>query len=195
MPRPAVPRTVSTPPPDVLEAWRRAERLYTQAEVEAALDRMAEAITERLGESDPVVLCVMLGGLVPAGRLVTRLDFPLTLDYVHATRYRGGTKGHELEWIARPRTPLAGRAVLVVDDILDEGVTLAAILEDCRAQGAVSVHSAVLVDKRIGRPRALARADFTGLTVPDRYVFGYGMDYRGYLRNVPGIYALDGSDG
>jgi len=138
-------------PPEVLEAWRRAERLYGAEEVEAALDGMAAAIGERLGGSDPVVLCVMVGGLVPAGRLLTRLDFPLCLDYVHATRYRGGTRGQALEW---------------------------------------SVHSAVLVDKRIGRPRALERADFTGLTVPDRYVFGYGMDYRGYLRNAPGIYAL-----
>lgn len=191
----APPEHAPLTPPDVLEAWRRAERLYGAAEVEAALDGMADAITERLGRSNPVVLCVMLGGLVPAGRLVTRLDFPLSLDYVHATRYRGGTKGKELEWIAWPRTPLEGRTVLVVDDILDEGVTLAAILQRCREAGAASVHSAVLVDKRIGRPRALERADFTGLTVPDRYVFGYGMDYRGYLRNVPGIYALADTDG
>ena len=109
---------------------------------------------------------------------------------MHATRYRGDVRGQELEWIARPRTPLEGRTVLVLDDILDEGVTLAAILEDCRAQGARAVHSAVLVDKRIGRPRTLERADFTGLSVPDRYVFGFGMDYRGYLRNLPAIYAV-----
>ena len=182
--------TAGAPPAEVLETWRRAELLYGRAEIEAALDAMAADITRALGDRDPVVLCVMLGGLVLAGHLVTRLDFPLTLDYVHATRYRGGVRGRELEWIARPRTLLEGRTVLVLDDILDEGVTLAAILEDCRARGARAVHSAVLVDKRIGRPRALERADFTGLSVPDRYVFGFGMDYRGYLRNLPAIYAV-----
>ncbi len=172
-------------------ALQGADLLYDREAIEAALDRMAAAITATLGGRDPILLAVLTGGMIPAAQLALRLDFPLTLDYLHATRYRGATRGGELHWLARPRHDLAGRAVLVVDDILDEGLTLRAIVDHCRAQGAASVHTAVLVDKRRPRPEAgLAQADFVGLTVPDRYVFGYGMDYHDYLRNVPAIYAV-----
>lgn len=170
-------------------AFADAELLCGKEEVEAALDRMAGEIGACLGARDPLILCVMMGGLIPAARLLARFDFPLQLDYVHATRYRGATSGGELEWKCRPETPLAGRVVLVVDDILDEGWTLAAILADCRKRGAQEVQSAVLVNKRHDR-KAPVRADYVGVEVEDRYVFGYGMDYRGYLRNAPGIYAV-----
>lgn len=173
-----------------LAVYRQADCLYTWAEVEAAVERLAEAITEAIGEEAPVVLTVMTGAVLPAAELMQRLDFPLELDYIHATRYAGTTRGGELEWIARPRTGLQGRTVLVVDDILDEGDTLAAIVDDCRAQGANAVHSAVLVEKRHDRRRPGVTADFVGIEVEDRYVFGCGMDYQGYLRNVPGIYAV-----
>lgn len=161
--------------------------------METALDRMADEITASLKDSDPLVLCVMTGGIVAAGKLLTRLNFPLQLDYMHATRYRGATEGGALHWLARPATPLQGRVVLVVDDILDEGWTLAAILEECKTQGASAVYSAVLVDKMRDRKNAL-QADFVGLKVADRYVFGYGMDYYTYLRNAPGIFAVKDSE-
>ncbi len=169
--------------------FANAELLCPKGEVEAALDRMAGEIGARLGARDPLILCVMMGGLIPTARLLARFDFPLQLDYVHATRYRGATRGGELHWKRRPETPLADRVVLVVDDILDEGWTLAAILEDCRVRGAQEVHSAILVNKRHDR-KAPVTADYVGVEVEDRYVFGYGMDYRGYLRNAPGIYAV-----
>jgi len=171
-------------------AFANAELLCPKEEVEAALDRMAGEIGTRLGARDPLILCVMMGGLIPTARLLARFDFPLQLDYVHATRYRGATRGGELHWKCRPETPLTDRVVLVVDDILDEGLTLAAILDYCRAQGAKAVYSAVLVEKLHERKADGLRADFTGLQVEDRYVFGYGMDYHGYLRNVKGIYAV-----
>lgn len=165
-----------------------AERLYSESEVEAALDRMAAAIAARLENSDPVVLAVLNGGIVFAGKLLTRLRFPLELDAIHATRYRGETSGGKLHWLLEPQTPLTGRTVLIADDILDEGVTLAAIVEWCRLRGAKEVFTAVLVDKRIGRERP-HRADFVGLEAENRYLFGYGMDYKDYLRNAPGIFA------
>ncbi len=156
------------------------------------MDRMAAEITERLSEADPIVLSVMNGGLVVAGQLLTRLDFPLRSDYVHATRYRNGTSGGSLHWLRPPEELLDGKDVLVLDDILDEGVTLAAIVEGCRNQGARSVLSAVLVEKLHGRTNGF-KADFVGLQAEDRYLFGYGMDYKGYLRNAAGIYAVAGS--
>ncbi len=169
--------------------YAAADLLYSREQVENALDHMARDIAAALADASPLVLCVMTGGLVPTQKLIERFDFLLELDYVHATRYGGRTRGGGLRWIARPITPLVGRVVLVVDDILDEGFTLAAILDDCRARGAREVYSAVLVEKE--RQRSLAiRTDFTGLHVENRYVFGYGMDYRGYLRNTKGIYAV-----
>ncbi|MCH8506014.1 MAG: hypoxanthine-guanine phosphoribosyltransferase [Ectothiorhodospiraceae bacterium] len=171
-------------------ALAAAERLYDDRQVEAALDRMALAITADLGGHVPLVLCVMIGGLVPAGRLLPKLGFPLDVDYVHATRYRGATAGGELHWIARPRTSLQGRTVLIVDDILDEGHTLRGIIDDCYAQGAERVVTAVLGKKEHDRCHPEVAAEYIGLTVDDRYVFGSGMDYREMLRNAPGIYAV-----
>ena len=174
----------------VTTVLRDSELLYSAHQLDEALDRMAQAIALTLGEMNPVVLAVMMGGLVPAGKLLTRLAFPLELDYVHATRYRRGTTGGELQWRARPMSPLKHRVVLLVDDILDEGVTLGAIIDLCRQEGARAVYSAVLVEKQHARKPGLQHADFTGLTVDDRYVFGCGMDYKGYLRNIPGIHAV-----
>ncbi len=191
--RPAVEAPGEVVDPEAIRrVYESADRLYGAAEVEAALDRMAAEITERLSGREPLILCVLLGGIVTTGKLLTRLDFPLHLDYVHATRYRGDTRGRELYWIARPVQRLRDRVVLVVDDILDEGITLKAILDECREAGAREVYAATLVDKQCPR-KADVRPEFCGLQVENRYVFGYGMDYKGYLRNASGIYAVKDS--
>lgn len=166
-----------------------ADLIYSRPQVEQVLDRLAVEITGRLSGQDPIVLSVLNGALIPTGHLLTRLNFPLRQDYVHATRYQGDTSGADLEWIGQPSTSLKGQTVLVVDDILDEGVTLAAIVEACKEAGAKAVYSAVLVEKLHDRGVGY-KADFVGMTVEDRYVFGYGMDYKGYLRNVPAIMAV-----
>lgn len=180
-------------PERALEVLAAADCLYDQKAVEAALDRMAEEITRELGDQDPLVITVMHGGLLPAGMLLPRLRFPLQTDYLHATRYDGKTRGGALRWVARPSRPLEGRTVLLVDDIYDEGHTLAAIVRECLAEGAERVYSAVLLDKQHGR-KADYRPEFIGLPVVDRYVFGMGMDYCEYLRNLPGIYAVRDED-
>ncbi|CAK0755477.1 hypoxanthine phosphoribosyltransferase [Gammaproteobacteria bacterium] len=173
------------------EVFANADTLYSIVAVEAALNRLAADITMRLADRNPLILCVLTGGIIPVGQLLPRLTFPLQLDYIHATRYANQTSGGELTWVARPTTSLAGRVVLVVDDILDEGITLAAILNDCQSAGASEVLSAVLVRK--DRPRQINLVpDFVGLEIPDYYVFGYGMDYHGYWRNAAGIYAVKG---
>jgi hypoxanthine phosphoribosyltransferase len=169
--------------------------LATRQDVEAALDTMAQAITARYLDRNPLLICVMNGGLVATGCLMLRLDFPLEQDYMHASRYRGNTTGGDIRWVVEPVHALAGRAVLIVDDILDEGYTLAAIVEHCRQAGAASVETVVLVEKLHERKHGI-RADYVGLQVEDRYVFGYGMDYKGFLRNAPGIFAVrDGAQG
>ncbi|MBK5967844.1 MULTISPECIES: hypoxanthine-guanine phosphoribosyltransferase [Thiorhodovibrio] len=171
----------------------RAECLFDRAAVESAFDRMADALEQRLAASDPIVLSVMTGGVVTAGILLPRLQFPLRLSYVHATRYREGTRGGTLEWKYRPSEIIRGEHVLVVDDIFDEGVTMQEIVDACREDGAASVTSAVLVEKLRARD-CVYRPDVVGLTTPDRYLMGYGLDYKSYFRNADGIYAAADQD-
>jgi hypoxanthine phosphoribosyltransferase len=177
----------------ILAVRDSADELCSPAQVAQALDQMAADIATRVADQDPLLLCVMTGGLVVAGELFTRFDFPVQLDYLHATRYQGTQGTSELKWITPPSQPLAGRTLLVVDDILDEGLTLAAILRYCRDQQARAVYSAVLVEKDHDRKHPDVQPDFVGLQVEDRYVFGCGMDYHGYWRNLKGIYAVKGN--
>ncbi len=182
-------------PENIKEVYQRATCLYRRVEVELAIDAMASEIHKIIANENPVLLCVMIGGLVPMGSLLLRLDFPLELHYVHATRYRGETKGGHLQWKASPSFDIKGRTVLIVDDILDGGLTLAAIVDYCKEQGATRVLTAVLVDKEHTRePGGLKKADFRALQVEDRYIFGYGMDYKEYLRNAPGIFVVATED-
>ncbi len=168
----------------------QATELYAADEVSATLQRMADEITAKFATENPLVLCVMKGVVVFAGQLLPLLQFPLSFDYLHATRYRDQTHGGELDWKFFPDSPMAGRQVLVLDDILDEGHTLAAIRERCLAEGAAGFYSAVLLEKILPRPKPIA-ADFVGIRVPDRYVFGCGMDVNGLWRNLPAIYAMN----
>lgn len=170
-----------------------ADRLMGEEEVQGAIVRMAGEITERLADTNPLVICIMNGGLIFSGQLLPRLRFPLELDYLHATRYGEELRGDRLNWIVRPQSEMTGRTVLLLDDILDEGVTLAAIADYCREAGARQVLMAVLVEKLHRRKVTPGmRADFSGLETGDRFLFGYGLDYKGYWRNAPGIYAVKG---
>lgn len=174
--------------------WAEADCLHTEATILQAIQKIAENINQQLADTPVVCLTVMTGGLMFAGQLLTRLKLPLFVDYVHASRYGGATVGGtELTWTKRPSINLREHTVLILDDILDEGVTLQAIVEFCQHAGAKQVLTAVLVEKELPHRKGLAKADFVGLTVPNRYVFGYGMDYQEYLRHLPAIYAVKGS--
>ncbi len=170
------------------EVFHRADCLHPADVVEKALDKMATQITQAIGDRDPLLVCIMTGGVVPFGKLLPRLQFPFQIDYVHATRYGTELTGGQLQWISGPHIDPRGRTVLLIDDILDEGATLAGIEERYRGEGARDVLKAALVVKHRRRTHDV-KVDFMGLDVPDRYVFGYGMDYKSYLRNAPGIYA------
>ena len=174
------------------QAWallQNAELLFDAAAIDAAIDYMAKQITEKLGDCYPLVLTVMGGAVVFTGQLLPRLRFPLEFDYIHVSRYGDNTTGGELNWKKVPHENVAGRTVLVLDDILDEGETMAAIRERVMGQGAKAFYSAVFANKRIAKPKPM-EADFVGINVPDRYVFGFGMDAYGQWRNLPALYAL-----
>lgn len=166
-----------------------AELICSADEVRAAVARVADALNAAMRGRNPLVVSVMGGAVVFTGQLLPQLTFPLEFDYVHATRYGDATAGGKLQWVVEPRTAVAGRTVLLLDDILDEGVTLAAIRQHLMDAGAFECITAVFADKDIGREKPI-RADYVGLTLPNRFVFGYGMDVGGAWRNLPAIYAV-----
>jgi hypoxanthine phosphoribosyltransferase len=180
---------VTLTPRQAREILDTAEQVCSAAEVSKVVARMAGEISAVLAESFPLVLCVMRGSVMFAGKLLPMLRFPLEFDYLDVTRYGSSTRGGEISWKMTPSTAVAGRVVLVLDDILDEGRTLAAVREKLLAAGASRVYCAVFAEKDIGRAKP-ASADFVGMRVPNRYVFGFGMDVKGAWRHLPEIYAL-----
>lgn len=164
--------------------------IFTLAEIETALGRMTQAIEQDFADKRPVILGVMRGALAMMGYMLPRFRFYAEIDYVHASRYQQALNTKALEWIHEPHISLQGRHVLLLDDILDKGVTLEAIKTKCEALGALSVKIAVLCQKRIDGFEPAIHADYIALEVPDAYVFGYGMDCDSGWRNAPGIYAV-----
>jgi len=174
-------------------------QVYSKLQINNALDVLASKLNPKLKNDNPVVLCVMQGGLLFSGHLIPKLTCMLEIDYIHVSRYHNKTSGGELNWKAYPVTPLKDRAVLILDDILDEGKTLQAIIQYCEIQGAKKVESAVLLRKSHNRCVDYDSADGElteniALTVEDKYVFGFGMDYNGLYRQLDSIYALEGKE-
>jgi hypoxanthine phosphoribosyltransferase len=178
--------------PDLKQAWAFLEKSDVIAgaeEVQAAIRRVASQIEARLANVFPIVLPVMGGAVVFAGQLLPLLRFPLDFDYIHASRYGGATRGAGVDWKVSPPGLVQGRTVLVLDDILDHGETMNVIRTRLLELGATDFYCAVLVEKRLNLKKPIA-ADFVGLTIPDRFVFGCGMDAKGYWRNLPEIRAM-----
>jgi hypoxanthine phosphoribosyltransferase len=176
--------------PQLDDAVRNSELLFDRAHLERNIERIAWNIRNDYAGDRPVYLTVLHGGMIFASQLSLSLGFDVEFDYLHATRYRGATTGSGLAWLHRPATPLEGRRVLIADDILDEGHTLKAVKHWCEDQGSIDVRIAVLAVKNHDRRVEGIDADYVAVEVPDRYVYGYGMDYHEQGRNLPGLYAL-----
>ncbi|WP_422648043.1 hypoxanthine-guanine phosphoribosyltransferase [Cupriavidus sp. H18C1] len=171
------------------ELWANSEEIVSAQAVQQSLDRMAREITDKMGDRFPLVLSVMGGAVVFTGMLLPKLEFPLEFDYIHLSRYNNKTVGGEMQWRVAPRESVKDRTVLVLDDILDEGETMAAIRQRIMDMGAREFYAAVLCEKTLAKAKPM-HPDFCGFTVPDRYVFGCGMDAKGYWRNLGTIRAL-----
>lgn len=167
----------------------QSDLLFSMEEIDNALDKIADSLNRDYAELNPVMLCVMNGSVMTAGHLLPRLPFRLELDYIHATRYGDKTVGGELIWQSQPTIDISQRHVVLIEDIFDEGLTLAALRDYCEQAGALSVRCACLLDK-LREGKVGIAPEYIGLTVPDRYVFGFGMDVEGLWRNLPAIYAL-----
>ena len=169
-----------------------ADCLVSEDQLNGILDKMAANITKDLNDKLPLVVCVMNGALIPGSALLQRLHFPLEIDFIHATRYGMETQGDALKWLCYPQSELEEREILVIDDIFDQGHTLKSIIDWFKNHGAAKVYSATIINKLHDR-KVKMRPDYVGIDVDDRFLFGYGMDYKGFFRNLPGIYAVKGS--
>ena len=176
---------------EALRLLQEADVICDAKSVEEAVARMAGEITALLHDRFPIVLSVMGGAAVFTGQLLPRLAFPLEFDYIHVSRYGDKTQGGQLRWKVEPSAHVKDRTVLVLDDILDEGETMAEIKRRVLELGAARVYCAVFCEKLIPKAKPI-KADFVGITVPDRYVFGYGMDVSGLWRNLPAVHAVKG---
>ena len=176
----------SVDPQQYLQA---AELIHSKENVQQAIANIALQLNCDYANTCPIVLCVMGGATVFTGLLLPQLTFLLEFDYVQATRYHGAIEGKNVEWIVKPKKLVNNRSVLILDDILDEGITLKAIVDACEQLGAKDVKIAVLAHKKLNKSKPI-EANYVGLEVPNRYVFGCGMDIDGWWRNLPDIYAL-----
>jgi len=177
---------------DINRIKSKGRCLFKKEEIEAAIKKVAAQMKEKVGNETPLFLVVMNGAVIFAGQLATCLEFPAQFDYIHATRYHGEIESSDLHWVAEPRAKIKGRTVVIVEDILDTGLTLAECVKYCESKGAAAIYTAALVDKNRPRaPEGVQKTDFTGLHVEDKFLFGYGLDYKEFLRNEPGIYAVE----
>ncbi len=180
------------PTKDLIDAKKNATVIITKNEIEDALLRLAEQLNADYHDKNPIFLVVLNGGLIFSGQLLPKIKVLCQLDYCHATRYRGNLQGADIQWKAKPQMDLSQRHIIIVDDILDEGHTLQAISEYCFAKHAKSVKSLILVEKKHQRKAYNnQKPDYCELTVPDEYVFGFGMDYAHHWRNSNDIYSLN----
>ncbi len=171
---------------------KTSKRLFNNEEVEVKINILASQLNLELKDKKPILICVMVGGLITSGRLLPKLDFPLEVDYAHASRYGTESEGKRINWFAKPSLNLDNRCVVLIDDVLDGGLTLAGIKDFCLKQGASEVLTAVLIDKPSGRQLGgVTSPDFKAITTGNHWLIGFGLDYKGYLRNLPGIYAMD----
>ena len=177
--------------PDPHDLLKNSRVLFNRDEVAAAVQKMADEINEFYAGAPIILVSVLTGAIIPVAWLVTKLKMPVQMDFVHATRYRGGLYGAELEYRVPPRLELEGKNVLIVDDIFDEGHTLAAIKGSVEKRKAGTVKMAALVRKDHDRGLQRDYVDFVGLDVPDVYVFGCGMDAYEEWRHLDEILVLE----
>ena len=176
---------------DTIQALiRKSSVIYSEIEIKTVIKNIADQVNQTIQTEDLYVLCVMNGALIFAGQLLPRLEKNIQYSYIHATRYAASLTGGPIHWLVKPPIDIEGKTVLILDDILDEGITLREIAATCLAMKAKAIYTAVLFDKEITKEKSYF-PNFIGLKVPNRFVFGYGLDCKGLGRNLPHLYALD----
>ena len=176
---------------DTIQALiRKSSVIYSEIEIKTVIQNIADQVNQTIKTDDLYVLCVMNGALIFAGQLLPRLEKNIQYSYIHATRYAASLTGGPIHWLVKPSKDIEGKTVLILDDILDEGITIREIVTTCEAMKAKAIYTAVLFDKDIVKEKSYI-PNFIGLKVPNRFVFGYGLDCKGLGRNLPHLYALN----
>ena len=165
--------------------------MITSARIAKRVKQLGRQISEVYADIDtPLVMVVILkGATVFAADLLRSLSIPAELEFVRAASYGSGTTSGKLRLAHMVEGPLIGRHVLLVEDIIDSGRTVDAIAKRIRRLGPASLRMAALLD-RPARREVEVKIDFCGFVIPDRFVIGYGLDYAGLYRELPGIYSL-----
>ena len=175
---------------ELQDVKENSDLIFSASQIKAAVEAMGLELESKIKDKNAIIVCVMNGGITLTADLSRSMDCDVRFDYIQVARYRDKTVGGSLHWLKEPQLPLEDQTVVIVDDIYDEGYTMEELVSYCEKHGAKEVISAVLLVKKKSTPQAGSKPDVHGLEVTDRYVYGYGMDYKGYLRNVPAIYAI-----
>ncbi len=175
---------------ELQEVKENSDLIFSASQIKTAVEKMGLELETKIKNKNAILICVMNGGIIITSDLLRCMDCDVRLDYLQVARYLEKTVGGSLHWLKEPQLSLEGQTVVLVDDIYDEGYTMDELVSYCKKHGAKEVITAVLLLKRKSTPQVDIKPDIYGLEVTDRYVYGYGMDYKGYLRNVPAVYAI-----
>jgi hypoxanthine phosphoribosyltransferase len=165
--------------------------LINRDEIARAVDRLACEIKRDYQGKEPLLIGVLTGSFVFMADLIRRLDLPLELDFVRVCSYGAAKESSgRVRMVQGLRTPVKGRDVLVVEDIVDTGMTISFLLAYLRNRRPASLKLCALTDKP-SRRRVPVAIDYLGFTVPDEFIVGYGLDCAQQFRNLPDIYVLE----
>ena len=169
----------------------RSQLIYTHEEIVSAIDLLAEKLNRKFNNKKVLLLPVLTGAIPFVGMLLPRLSFAIEVNYFHVSRYQNNVGTHQIKITHQPSPEsVFNQEVLVVDDILDEGITLKLINEHLMTIKPKSITNVVLFEKQLDIKKEIS-AHYVGLVVPDAYVFGFGLDFNGAGRNIPDLYAFN----
>jgi len=160
-----------------------------EVEIQAAVRRVAEDINRDIADKNPLFICVLNGAFMFAGDLMKTVNFPCEITFIKLSSYEGLYTTGAVKEIIGLNESVVGRNVVVVEDIVDTGITMERILSSLRAKGAKDIRVATFLQKPDALQRDI-RVDYVAMKIPNDFIVGYGLDYDGYGRNLKDIYTV-----
>ena len=174
-----------------MDSQAKLHSLFPRAEIEAAVSRLASEINKDYHDKNPLLLGILKGSFMFMADLIRHLDFPLEVEFVRLSSYgRGRASSGKVKMVQGLHSLIKGRHVLVIEDIVDTGLTTASFLNYLRKKKPASLKLCTLTDKP-SRRQVPVTIDYLGLTVPNKFLVGYGLDWDERFRNLPDICVLE----